>query len=90
MPTFSLFFNLKPWVIENVSSCWHFFLIFMNKFEYSRVVKRYSLKPWRYEYYKFMYRLGHSGEFEKILFRSLVALSALASGIFTLLIIFDF
>ena len=68
----------------------HFFLIFMNKFEYSRVVKRYSLKPWRYEYYKFMYRLGHSGEFEKILLRSLVALSALSSGIFTLLIIFDF
>ena len=61
----------------------------MTKSEFNFIKKNNNLKPWKYQYYKFMYRLGHSEEFENVLLHTFLILSISISSVFLLLIIFD-
>jgi len=58
----------------------------MNKSEFGRVVRQQSLKPWRHNYYKLMYRCGHSARLVQFLFRSFLLFSCLISAVLTILI----
>lgn len=58
----------------------------MDSKEFSKVLRQRSVKRWRHGYFKLMYQLGHSNEFDLLLFRSFLVFSSFVSVVLGILV----